>query len=266
MHNYLKEIIFHKQKEVELLKEKIDSHPHDPINQILLGYSSLSIRKSLSFAILKHQIAIIAEIKRRSPSKNRLAEIKDPILLAEQYLQGGAAAISILTDNFGFGGCLDDLTQVANYLKTTEVVILRKDFILDEVQIAESIHAGADAVLLIVSVLQEKTRELLNACKRMNIEALVEVHTAEELKFALEINAKLIGINNRNLTTFEVDLNCCRELIQLIPNHVIKIAESGIDKPETAKELANLGFNGLLIGESLVKSHNPREFLDQINS
>lgn len=268
MHDYLKAILANKKREVDELLEIVAADIHHPILPVLAGQHSDVIRKSLRQALLQYPLSVIAEIKRRSPSKAQLAEIMDPVALAKQYVAGGAAAISVLTDFTGFGGTLADLTVVANFLNSSKnnVPVLRKDFILHEVQIAESIVAGADAVLLIVAVLQEQTEALLAAANRMKIEALVEVHTLEELEYAIKIGAEIIGVNNRNLSTFAVDLNCSVELIKSIPSSVVKVTESGIDQPETGRKLAALGFNALLIGESLVKSTLPEIFIRELCS
>lgn len=240
MDNFLDKIIEQKQQEVAKLKD---------------------IKKSFKKALLNKGPAVIAEIKRKSPSKGSIATINDPVELAKQYVSGGADAISVLTDKEFFGGSLQDMINVSN---AVSVPILRKDFIIDPIQIAESVAAGADAILLIVAILQTKTKELLATAKAMNIDALVEVHNQEELELAVAAGAEIIGINNRDLKTFQVDINNALQLIPLIPNNIVKVAESGIDSPATAKKMFQAGFDAILIGESLVRAENPVNFIKSI--
>lgn len=264
MHNYLKEILSQKRQEVEQLNAMLATDVDHPLAKILAGQNAVIVKKSLREALKRSPLAVIAEIKRRSPSKMKLADIDDPAALAKQYVAGGAAAVSVLTDYPGFGGSLADLTAVAQALSDTPVAVLRKDFILSEIQIAESILAGADAILLIVAVLQERTAELLAAARRMQIDALVEVHTQAELELALTIGADMVGVNNRDLSSFQIDMNISYQLIKHMPSSVIKIAESGIHNPAVGAELGNLGFDALLIGESLVKSTSPDVFIQEL--
>ena len=211
--------------------------------------------------LLNDGLSVIAEIKRKSPSKGTIAKIENPVDLAQKYVTGGAAATSVLTDQKFFGGSLADLEKVA---KNTACPVLRKDFIIDPLQIAEAATAGADAVLLIVAVLQKKTKSLLAAAKAMNIDALVEVHNKQELDLAIAMGAEIIGINNRDLQTFEVDINRSFELISSIPQNIVKVAESGITSPEIASKLYKAGFDAVLIGETLMRSDDPAAFINQI--
>lgn len=259
MVNRLKPILLQKQREVALLHQT----PSDLIMQILKGDTSKRHTfKSFNQSLCADKsLAIIAEIKRRSPSKGLLAPIANPILLADDYIDGGASALSIVTDGEFFGGNLDDLALVAKHIQHKPQTILRKDFIIDEIQIAEAIAAGADAVLLMVSILGEKIADFLMAAKRMNIAALVEVHDDTELDIALASGADIIGINNRDLTTFDVDTDRSLQLVRAIPDHVIKVAESGISNAELANTYYQAGFDAVLIGEALVKSHQPQSFI-----
>ncbi len=250
--NYLQSIIDNKKHEVERLHETLDKNFFKKNN------------KSFKQAIQQVDISVIAEIKRRSPSKAYLADIHDPISLAKQYVCGGASAISLVTDHFAFQGSLNDLNQVAAALTNTSVVILRKDFIIDELQIIESINAGANAILLIVSILKEKTEALLSAAKKYGIDALVEVHDRQELDYAIEIGSEIIGINNRNLTTFEVNTENAIKLRPFIPDHIVSIAESGIHTLNDVKQLIDANFDALLIGEALVTSKDPGKFIRDI--
>jgi indole-3-glycerol phosphate synthase len=210
---------------------------------------------------VKPHLAIIAEIKRNSPSKGKLAEITDSAELAQTYLEAGAAAISVLTESQSFSGGLDDLEKVSQRLHSSALPILRKDFIIDELQIVEAMLAGADAVLLIVSILGAKVKSLIQAAKNYGITALVEVHDLAELEIAVESGAIVIGVNNRNLNTLEVNPRHAFELIEEIPAQLVRIAESGINTPELAKEYFQAGFNAVLIGEALVKAENKAGFV-----
>jgi indole-3-glycerol phosphate synthase len=238
MHSILEHIIQQKQIEVSELK-------HD------------ANRKSFKQAIAGHTLSFIGEIKRKSPAKGKLSSILNPIALLQAYLKGDISAVSVLTEKHYFDGSLDDLKQVAAYLNPSSTPVLRKDFILDEVQILESVLAGADAILLIVAVLQDKTRDLLRYANTLKIDVIVEVHDRHELNLAIDIGAEIIGINNRNLTTFEEDMNTCLDLVQHIPGHILKIAESSIKTPEDIKKINQAGFDAVLIGEALVTAENP---------
>lgn len=217
--------------------------------------------KNFKQALQNKNLSIITEIKRRSPSRGFLAEITDPVQLANNYISAGSNAISVLTDELFFGGSREDLIAVSTALRQNPAPVLCKDFIINTLQIDHAIMAGADAILLMVSVLGNKTKELLDYAKAMNINALVEVHTEAELDLALILSPEIIGINNRNLTTFEVDTNQAFKLIKHIPDSIIKVAESGILKPELANEYYQAGFDAVLIGEALVKSSSPAEFI-----
>jgi indole-3-glycerol phosphate synthase len=325
MINKLTPIILQKQKEVARLKQIIQNEPHHPLTDILNGQLKRNSKENFKAALQTGALAIIAEIKRKSPSKGDLASIENPAILAENYVKAGANAISILTDELFFGGNINDLKNVARaFLNNHDaehgqsnrgndanangkeqqhrhtptankqlallrasgddkhrrhpaasprdpssnaqgligVPILRKDFIIDEVQIAEAVMNGADAILLIVAVLGEKTKSLLNSAKKMGIDVLVEVHDEAELKIAIESGAEIIGVNNRDLTTFEIDTDRAIKLLDKIPNHIIRVAESGILDPMIAQAYHQAGFDAVLIGEALVKSNNPADFIE----
>jgi indole-3-glycerol phosphate synthase len=261
MHNRLTPIIAQKQQEVAVLETLLQMQPHHPIAQIVQRKIRRNSKKSFSQALRQSHLAVIAEIKRKSPSKGALATIADPLALAQTYIAGGASALSILTDEVFFGGSLQDLTQVAEAIKASPVPILRKDFIISELQIAEAIVAGADAILAIVAVLGEHTKQILTAAKEMGIDVLVEVHNQAELDIALAAEAEIIGINNRDLTTFEIDTDCALQVGKHIPNHLIKVAESGMATPQLAHQYRHAGFDAVLIGETLVKSPAPDAFI-----
>ncbi len=259
MHNTLKEILALKQQQVAALKIQLTQDPHHVLAPYMQGESTRKI-KSLKKALRK-PCAIIAEIKRASPASGLLAQIPDPVHLAQIYQQAGAAAISVLTDETFFKGSLNDLLHISSALETMDCAILRKEFIIDEIQIAEAAHYGADAVLLIVAATQDKTEELLDFAHHLGLEALVEVHTLEELDYALEIEADIIGINNRNLSTLLVDIETSFALISEIPASRIVVSESGIKDAMTAQHLFAAGFDALLVGEALVRAEDPGELI-----
>jgi indole-3-glycerol phosphate synthase len=201
---------------------------------------------------LRSDTRIIAEIKRASPSKGVINDRIDVAEVARDYAAGGAAAISVLTEEDFFKGSLDDLRFVK---AAVDLPVLRKDFTIEEYQIYEAAAAGADAILLIVTALDED--ELLRlrtlAEDELGMDAIVEVHSAEELEIADRIGAKMIGVNNRNLNTFDVSLDVSRELIKHRPEGVLMIAESGLTTRAEIDELRSLGFDGFLIGEALMR-------------
>ncbi len=253
MNNVLQKIIKHKETEVAALKQRLD----------LMKVKKRESNKSFKMSLLQNGLSVIAEIKRKSPSKGELAKITNPIELALDYVQGGANTISVLTDKH-FGGTSHDLEAVASALKDTSVTVLRKDFIIDSIQIDEAIILGADAVLLIVAVLGDQLVEFLEYTKAKNIAALVEVHNQVELDLAIASGAEIIGVNNRDLTTFEVDVTNSLELITQIPTGIITVAESGIDSAQTAQQLHGVGFDAVLVGEALVTSQNPADLIQQM--
>ncbi|PJF36856.1 MAG: indole-3-glycerol phosphate synthase TrpC [Candidatus Thermofonsia Clade 1 bacterium] len=198
------------------------------------------------------RVALIAEIKRASPSRGVLIADFQPASLAEQYASGGATALSVLTDRDFFMGSLEDL-QAAR--RAAELPVLRKDFIIDERQIVEARAYGADAILLIAAILDDaKLRDLIAAANAHGLAALVEVHTQAELERVLQLDVALIGINNRDLRTFKVDLNTFRTLAPLVPAHLTLVAESGIYTAEDVAVMAAHGAHAILVGESLVKA------------
>jgi len=197
------------------------------------------------------RINIIAEFKRASPSKGVIIDNVDVTKQAELYALSGASAISILTEEHFFKGSLDDLKAVRT---AVQLPLLRKDFTVDTFQIYEAAAAGADAILLIVAILSaQELREFSGIARSLAMDSLVEVHTADELDIASECGAEIIGVNNRNLQTFDVSLDVSRELIKRRPDDVLMIAESGISTREQIDELKSLGFNGFLVGESLMR-------------
>jgi indole-3-glycerol phosphate synthase len=200
-------------------------------------------------------LSVIAEVKRRSPSKGDLADIPDPAALAGQYAAGGAAAISVLTEQRRFRGSLDDLRTVRAAVDTP---VLRKDFIVTSYQLLEARAAGADLVLLIVAALDDTTLARLHAeARALGLTVLVEVHDEAEIARALAIGADLVGVNARNLKTLEVDPGTFGRLVGLLPEHVVRVAESGIGGADDAARHAAEGADVVLVGEALVKDGDP---------
>jgi indole-3-glycerol phosphate synthase len=262
MTNRLEPIQLQKQKEVDALRELVAQDAQHPIMKFLRGENHVTHSTTFKQALNKPgSIAVIAEIKRKSPSKGLIAPIIDPVKLAHTYAAGGADALSILTDTHFFNGHLDDLTQVARQLQTRPLPILRKDFIIDKIQIAEAAAAHAHAVLFIVAVLGQETQVFLEYARSINMDVLIEVHDRDELELALHCGAEIIGINNRDLKTFEVDTKRASELIKHIPDSIVTVAESGILDPQQVHHYYHDGFNAVLIGEALVKSDNPALFI-----
>jgi len=205
-------------------------------------------------------LSIIAEIKRASPSRGAINVEINPADVAQAYERGGAVAISVLTEEDYFQGSLDDLRSVR---AVTPLPLLRKDFMVEEFQIYEAAAAGADAILLIVAALDDTALGQLRAIAEdeLGMEALIEVHTEDELQRAVQCGATLIGVNNRNLRTFEVSLETSERLIQQAPCDVVCISESGLRTREDLRRLRELGFQGFLIGEMLMRADNPEQAL-----
>lgn len=200
------------------------------------------------------QVALIAEIKKASPSAGVIVESFDPLAIARNYARAGVDAISVLTDEQFFQGHLDYLKLVRDAVPQP---LLRKDFILDPVQIMEAAAAGADAILLIVAALeQEQLVALLETAALYQLDALVEVHTLAELDRALETEARIIGINNRNLATFEVDLAVTEKLSEEVPQEIVLISESGIRTAEDLARIKACGVDAVLIGEALMRAQS----------
>jgi indole-3-glycerol phosphate synthase len=202
---------------------------------------------------------IISEIKHRSPSRGVIREPFDPAGIAASYQRGGAAAISVLTETDYFGGSLDHLRSVR---KASHLPLLRKDFIFDGYQVYEAACAGADAALLIVAMLEDGLlAELIALCGETGIDALVEVHNAEELDRAARAGARIIGVNNRDLRSFEVSLDTSVALAKLAPGQAVLVAESGISAPSDIRRLRSAGYNAFLIGEHFMRAPDPGEAL-----
>jgi len=202
----------------------------------------------------RDSLSLIAEVKKASPSAGVIAADFDPVAIAKAYEAAGAHAISVLTDEQYFQGHLSYLTRIR---REVAIPVLRKDFIIDEVQIHEAVVAGADAILLIVAALdQAQLIDLLDTAAAFQLDALVEVHDLAEMERALETEAQLIGINNRNLHTFEVDLRTTELLSQELPPDIILVSESGIKSRADAEKVRSWGADAILVGEALMRSGN----------
>src|SRR5262245_18084879 len=209
-------------------------------------------RRDFVGALRRDTVALIAEVKHASPSKGILIEDFDPVGLGTAYADYGASASSVLTDRDFFQGSLEDLEAVR---ADASIPVLRKDFIIDERQVIEARSACADAILLIVAILDDaRLHDLLLAAHEYSVAALIEVHTEHEMERALKLEPRLIGINNRDLHTFTVDLDVSRRLAAMAPPDVTLVAESGISTADDVKMLAAAGVDAILVGESIVKS------------
>lgn len=259
--NILDQIVAYKKQEIA---ERKELYPIKLLEKSLY-YSSptVSLKKYLS---RKDKSGIIAEFKRRSPSKgiiNAYASVEE---VSIGYMRAGASALSVLTDTQFFGGSSEDLKTARKF---NFCPILRKEFIINEYQIYEARSIGADAILLIAEILQEKeVKQLAELAKSLDLEVLMEVHSKDQLQKATDA-VNIIGVNNRNLETFEVDINTSYDLLRYIPNDIFKISESGISNPEVVFRLKEAGFNGFLIGELFMKSSHPGKkclkFINEVN-
>lgn len=212
-------------------------------------------RNALAALAPAERVKIIAEIKRASPSRGAMAEIADPAALAVSYQTGGASAISVLTEGRRFGGSLADLTEVR---AAVELPVLRKDFIAEPYQVFEARAADADLVLLIVAALDQTTLvELHDLVLQLGMTPLVETHSAEEVERALDVGAQLVGVNARDLSTFELDRDLFASLADRIPSGVVRVAESAVKTPEDVAHYRAAGADVVLIGEALVTDGDP---------
>lgn len=250
----LDKIIADKKREVALKKSIIS------VKQ--LEVSDLFKKRTVSLSeSIKNSSGIIAEHKRRSPSKQTINSSFSVEEVVKGYEKFGASGISVLTDAKYFGGSLEDL-QLARASVNTP--LLRKEFIVDEYQILEAKANGADAILLIASVLtRSEIKQLSEFAQALSLEVLLEIHNQEELEKALMPSLDLIGVNNRNLKNFEISLKNSFDLAEMIPDEFLKISESGINSPQDVLALKEYGFNGFLIGETFMKTDNPGKYLGQ---
>lgn len=221
-----------------------------------------SARNGLA-ALTAHQgVKVIAEVKRASPSKGDIAPISDPAALASEYAAGGASVISVLTEGRRFGGSLADLDAVRSRV---DVPVLRKDFVVDPYQVWEARAHGADLVLLIVAALEQDVLVgLLERVESLGMHALVEVHDEAEVERAVAAGARVVGVNNRNLKTLEVDRTTFARLAPLLPDDVVRVAESGVRGPLDVMSFAEAGAHAVLVGEALVTGSAPRDAVAQL--
>jgi indole-3-glycerol phosphate synthase len=204
-------------------------------------------------------LAVVAEVKKASPSAGLIARSFNPVAIAHNYESSGADAISVLTDEQFFRGQLRDLAQVRGEVS---LPLLRKDFILDELQIVQSAATGADAILLIVAALAQKQLvDLSKAAEKYQLDALLEVHSTEELDRAIDAGAEIIGINNRDLTTLDVDLSVTEKLSEKVPNGIVLVSESGIKSAADAARMKRCGISAILVGEALMRGETSIEVL-----
>lgn len=244
MHSKLIEIVDMKKREVEELKKTGLPFVEDGAKNPIRDFKGAVSRPG--------GINLIAEIKFASPSAGTIREMSDPVVLGRIYERSGAAAISLLTDKSFFNGDLENLPILK---KSVSLPILRKDFIIDEIQVRESALYGADALLLIAKILSVKQlKTLLGVCRELDLFALTEIHDRNDLERALESDAEIIGINNRNLDTFEIDLQTTHDLVHLIPDDRVVVSESGIHSGHDIIALKRGPINAVLVGSSIMGS------------
>ena len=245
MQHRLREILAEKQNEVVKLKKMM---PFESVNH-------LPALRDFKAAISEPQrISLVAEIKYASPSAGFIREKSDPITIARIYEKAGAGAISLLTDKRFFQG---DLNQLPHLKRAISLPILRKDFIIDEVQVREAFLYGADAILLIARILsQQQLTELASMCRELGLASLTEVHNRDDLEKAVACGAEIIGINNRDLDSFKVDLNTTFELAPRVPDNCIVVSESGIENEGDILSLKGSGVHAVLVGSALMRSND----------
>lgn len=256
----LDEII--KKTKEDLEKRKVD-FPFDMLGKSLAynPYPPRDVKPYLT-STADNKYRIIAEVKKASPSKGVIREDFDPIFIAQEYQRGMADAISVLTEPHYFKGNIDYLTQIRRYVPTP---LLRKDFIVDKYQILEALVYGADFILLIAKALSKKElKELLEFSLHVGLEVLVEIHDKEDLIKAIFAGANIIGINHRDLQTFDMDMKLCEKLIPMIPNGKIIVAESGINDFETVQNISAMGADAFLVGEHFMRQDNIAEALKKL--
>ena len=246
--NILEKIIETKSLEVDNLKRHF--------KKLLLESEKVSPPRDFLHSLMSDDlVGVIAEVKRRSPGAGAIRPKLNPVSLATDYESSGAVALSILTDTEYFGGSLKDLREVREFVG---LPILRKDFIIDESQIYESLVSGADAILLIVSVLDdEQLRDYREMAEGLGMAALIEAHDLSEVERGLSAGASLLGINNRNLKTFDTNLKTTIDLIREIPPEVVLVSESGVHSKEDVSMLGEAGVDAVLVGESLLRKDDP---------
>jgi len=258
--NILSEIITKKRERVLASKASVLL---EQIQDLAGKVRSNAAPHALSKALQGEGVHVIAEFKRRSPSKGIIRPDADLVQIVQGYEAGGATAISVLTEEDYFSGSLDDLRIVK---ATVTLPVLRKDFVFDEYQVYESAAAGADAILLIVAALDDELLLGLRSLAEdeLGLDALVEVHTRDEMRRAVACGARLIGVNNRDLRTFEVSLETSLSLAREAPPDVLLISESGLNDRADLERLHSVGYRGFLIGETLMRAKDPQQALNEL--
>ena len=262
MQDILQEIVANKRVEVEAAKLAVAPAVLHKQVEAILDFSVASMKNALTAS----DSGIIAEFKRKSPSKGWIKEEGLPDIIPLSYQKNGAAALSILTDQKYFGGC-DDFIRTARH-SGVNIPILYKNFVIDEYQLFQARLCGASAVLLIAADLTiAECKSLLNTAHQLGLEVLLEMHSNEELEYA-GLEPDMYGINNRNLGSFVTDIENSFRLAELLPKDAVKVSESGISNPDTVKALREVGFRGFLIGENFMKTPDPgsalREFIEKL--
>ena len=259
--NILDKITADKRKEVDLKKSLISAKQLE--ESFLFQRQTISLTERLK----NSASGIIAEHKRRSPSKATINQDLNVQDVAKGYENAGVCGMSVLTDGKYFGGSLDDLILAR---ASSNLPLLRKEFIIDQYQIIEAKAYGADVILLIAAILsKEEIKQFSTLAKQLNLDVLLEVHNEEELHKSIMPSIDMLGVNNRNLKTFEVSLETSKLLSEIIPNDFVKVSESGISSVEAIKDLKQFGYKGFLIGENFMKTDNPGEnakvFIEELN-
>ena len=259
--NILDKITADKRKEVDLKKSLISAKQLE--ESFLFERQTISLTERLK----NSTSGIIAEHKRRSPSKATINQDLNVQDVAKGYENAGVCGMSVLTDGKYFGGSLDDLILAR---ASSNLPLLRKEFIIDQYQIIEAKAYGADVILLIAAILsKEEIKQFSTLAKQLNLDVLLEVHNEEELHKSIMPSIDMLGVNNRNLKTFEVSLETSKLLSEIIPNDFVKVSESGISSVEAIKDLKQFGYKGFLIGENFMKTDNPGEnskvFIEELN-
>ena len=258
--NILDKIVADKRKEVDLKKSLITVKQLE--HSVLMERTSISLASELKSSVT----GIIAEHKRRSPSKSVINQSLNVQDVAKGYAEAGVCGMSVLTDGKYFGGSLDDLVLAR---ASVNIPLLRKEFIIDEYQIVEARAYGADVILLIAAILsRDEIKTLSETAKSLGLDVLLEVHNEEELKKSIMPSLDMLGVNNRNLKTFEVSLDTSKSLSEQIPDDFVKVSESGISSIEAIQQLRPYGYQGFLIGENFMKTDDPgasaKTFIDEL--
>lgn len=265
MADILEQIVARKRVELEEQKQKVSYHELEQQVDLLLSHQSCATtpHRSMRQSLAQSPYGIIAEFKRKSPSKGWIKEEGKPEIIPPSYAANGASACSILTNEHYFGGCLEFI-EIARPL--TPIPILRKEFIIDEYQLLEARLVGADAVLLIAADLTiDECKRLSHFSHELGIETLLETHQESEMDY-LNDDIDMVGVNNRNLGTFVTQVENSFRLAEKLPANILKVSESGISNPKTVRELREVGFRGFLMGECFMKEANPGEALKQFIS